>query len=428
MKKAPLVLVLSLVANAILVGLYLTRTPAPTPVPPSRPAGKTVASPAPAPGTGGTARPAAAPAGKALNLAEAQDLVTQMRAAGFPEEMVSAAAQSRLMGQYYARYAEIMGLNAPVPPFWSSQASTSGLLSDPARQAAQRELTKEMTNAMKELLGPDYMTAGMNEETRTMFARQYGDLPPEKIVQLQQVMQDFSQQQSEIYGPSVGGFSVRLPEDTARLAQLEKDRRAAIAALLTPEELENYDLRSSNSAAPLRSQLVAFEPSEAEYRTLFKLQQAFDEKYPNSLMMGSVSQDLLRERSQAQQKLKEDMAAALPPDRAEAFLLASEPNASTVARIIGRLDMPMSTVGQVITIQKEIQAQATALRTDRTLTADVRNQALAALQQQANERIAARIGSNGLAAYKSSAGSWIQNLVPPPPVARGGAPASPVAR
>jgi hypothetical protein len=99
-----------------------------------------------------------------------------------------------------------------------------------------------------------------------------------------------------------------------------------------------------------------------------------------------------------------------------------------VARIVSRLDMPMSTVGQVVTIQKEIQAQANALRSDRTLTPDVRNQALATLQQQANEQIAARIGSNGLAAYKSSAGSWIQGLVPPPPVARGGAVAAPVAR
>lgn len=427
MKKAPLVLALSLVANAALVGFYLTRAPAavaPAPKPastPARPTGSAVtkAGPAAAP-TATRAR-----AGKAIDVADAKDLVARMRAAGFPADMVSIAAQSRLMEQYYARYAEIMGLNEPVPPFWSSQASTTSLiLGDPARRAAQLELSNEMTNAMKELVGADYLTASMPEELKASFARQYGDLQVEKITQLSQIMQDFSQQQSEVYGLSVGGYSVRLPEDNAKLAQIEKDRRAAIVSLLTPEELENYDLRSSNSASQLKSQLVAFEPSEDEYRTLFRLQQTFDDKYPNSLLMGSVSQDLLRERSQAQQKLKEDMAAALPPDRAEAYRLSTENGATTVARIVNRLEMPLSTVAQVMAVQKEIQAQANALRTDRTLTPDVRNQALAALQQQANTQIANKIGANGLAAYKSAAGSWIQNLVPPPPLVRGGAPAA----
>ena len=426
MKKAPLVLVLSLVANAALVGFYLLRPPAAITaasnpaVAAARPTGSAATRPGPAP------PPAArAAAGKAIDMAAAKDLVARMRAAGFPIEMIAVAAQSRLMEQYYARYSEIMGSNSPVPPFWSSQASTTSLLlGDPARQAAQRALSNEMTNAMKDLLGADYITASMSEASRAAFARQYSALPVEKITQLQQLMQDFSQQQSEVLGMSVGGYGVRLPEDTAKLAQIERDQRAAIVALLTPEELENYDLRSSNAALQLKSQLIAFEPTENEYRALFKLQQAFDNKYPPSALLENISQEVMRERAQAQQKLKEDMVAALPPDRAEVYRLATENGAASVARIVNRLDMPMSTVGEVMAVQKEIQAQATALRTDRTLAPDVRNQALVALQQQANERIAGKIGANGLAAYKSTAGSWIQNLVPPPPGARGGTPAA----
>ena len=57
-----------------------------------------------------------------------------------------------------------------------------------------------------------------------------------------------------------------------------------------------------------------FESKEALIETVF--QQAFDEKYPPSSLNGA-SAALLRERTLAQQQLKEDMAAALPPARAE---------------------------------------------------------------------------------------------------------------
>jgi hypothetical protein len=418
MKKAPLLLAVSLAANAVLLGLFLTRPPE-SPVPaPGRPASR--ATPANPGGAADSARAGriAAALREPLDTAPARDLIARMRAAGFPPDLIRAAAQARLVGQYQARLAEILGANEHVPPFWDSRA-TPGM--DPEQQAAVRELSRLMSATMKDLLGADYSMAGLTDAARASLLRQYGDISPEKIVQLQDIQQDFSLRQAEIYGQTVGGYNVRLPEDTARLAELEQERRAAIAAVLTPAELEQYDLRSSNSANTLRNQLVAFEPSEDEFRTLFRLQQAFDEKYPPALA-ASGNLNTLLERSVAQQQLREDMAAALPPDRAAAFRLLTEGAATAVARLVTRLDLPMATVGEIVNVQQEIQAQANAVRTDRNLTPDGRNQALAALQQQADARIARQIGANGLAAYKSSAGAWIQNLLPTPP--RAGTPAA----
>jgi hypothetical protein len=419
MKKAPLLLAVSLAANAVLLGLFLTRPPeSPSPAP-ARPAGRTVPPNSGSAADPGRAGRVATLLKEPLDTTAARDLIARMRAAGFPPDLIRAAAQARLVGQYQARLAEILGANEPVPPFWDSRASPG---MDPDQQAAVRELSRLMNATMKDLLGPDYAVAGLTDAARASLQRQYGDIPLEKVVQLQDIQQDFSLKQAEILGMTVGGYNVRLPEDTARLAELEQERRAAIAAVLTPAELEQYDLRSSNSANTLRNQLIAFEPTEDEFRTLFRLQQAFDEKYPPSLA-ASGNMNALLERSVAQQQLREDMANALPPDRAAAYRLLTEGSATAVARLVTRLDLPMSTVGEIVTVQREIQAQANAVRTDRNLTPDGRNQALAALQQQADARIARQIGANGLAAYKSSAGAWIQNLLPPPPP-RGGAPAA----
>ena len=331
-----------------------------------------------------------------INTSEAKDLMARMRAAGFPEELLRATAQTRLVAQYQARSAEILGANQPVPPFWDTEASYG---TDPAQQAALLKLNRQMTDAMKDLLGPDYAMSGLSDEARATYQRTYGDIPPEKILQIQEIMQDaYLKQMTEIYDKTVGGYNVWLPEDSARLAAIEQERRAAIVAALTPEELERYDMRASNAAAGLRNQLMAFEPTEDEFRALFRLQQAFEEKFPSSAGV-SLNPDAIRERVIAEQQLRDDMAAALSPDRAAYYRIATEGGASAVARIVSRLDLPMSTVAQVMTVQREIQAQANGVRTDPTLSPEARNQALAALQQQANARVASHIGANGLAAY-----------------------------
>jgi hypothetical protein len=420
MKKAPLLLAASLAGNVVLVGLFLTRPPAApdrsSPLP-ARPAGRIAASP---PSVGAAARARSDRIAKALgepmDTTGARELAARMRAAGFPEDLVRAAAQARLVEQFRARSAEIQGVNEPVPPFWDVRATSD---TDPVQQAALRALSRQMDAAMKETLGADYRMFGLSGADRASLQREYGEISLHKIIQIQEIMQESSLQQAEVYGNLVGGYSVRLPEDAARLAEIEKERRAAIVALLSPAELEQYDLRASSTALTLRNQLIAFEPTEDEYLRLFRLQQAFDEKYPASAAAGDMNQIL--ERSRAQQQLRQDMAAALPPDRREAYSLLTEGSATTVARLVNRLDLPMSTVAQVMTVQREIQAQANAVRVDPTLSVETRNQALAALQQQAGERIAGHIGANGLAAYRTSAGAWITNLLPPAAPARGGA-------
>ncbi len=401
MKKVPLLLAVSLAANAVLLGVYFTRSPAAR----ARPGPPVDSMPTKAVRVGGGRNLRTPPATpervtallkEPINTSEAKDLMARMRAAGFPEELLRATAQTRLVAQYQARSAEILGANQPVPPFWDTEASYG---TDPAQQAALLKLNRQMTDAMKDLLGPDYAMSGLSDEARATYQRTYGDIPPEKILQIQEIMQDaYLKQMTEIYDKTVGGYNVWLPEDSARLAAIEQERRAAIVAALTPEELERYDMRASNAAAGLRNQLMAFEPTEDEFRALFRLQQAFEEKFPSSAGV-SLNPDAIRERVIAEQQLRDDMAAALSPDRAAYYRIATEGGASAVARIVSRLDLPMSTVAQVMTVQREIQAQANGVRTDPTLSPEARNQALAALQQQANARVASHIGANGLAAY-----------------------------
>ena len=136
------------------------------------------------------------------------------------------------------------------------------------------DLGRRQSNLLKQLLGPDGVPG--SEEAQAYQHRQFGDLPRGKAERLQSIVHDYSDLRNQVFMTANG---VMVPEDREKLAILEKEQRADLEAVLTPQELENYELRSSATANTLRSQLSLFSPTEDEFRAIFKVQQAFDEKY-----------------------------------------------------------------------------------------------------------------------------------------------------
>jgi hypothetical protein len=58
-----------------------------------------------------------------------------------------------------------------------------------------------------------------------------------------------------------------------------KESETALAAVLTPEELLDYNLRFSMTANMMRMQLAGFEPTEQEFLELFKKRKAYDDEF-----------------------------------------------------------------------------------------------------------------------------------------------------
>jgi hypothetical protein len=199
-----------------------------------------------------------------------------------------------------------------------------------------------------------------------------------------------------------------LPEDNEKLALLEKEKNADMSKLLTPQELEEYNLRSSTSASMLRSNLTTFNPTEAEFRALYKLQSALDDQYPQPMGMTTAEQRAPREA--AEKQLQPQIQALLGPDRYADYQLATDPKYSSINRLVARLELPASTSVDVVNVQETAQKQAMALRQDRTLSPDQRNAQLAALAQQAQTQLTATLGPSGFEAYKEYGGYWLQNL------------------
>jgi hypothetical protein len=335
----------------------------------------------------------------ALDREDLATLVARPQADGFPPEVIRAIVNVR----FTQRRAALTPDGAD-RPYWKRAEETTR---DPKLEAALKQLEQEHGDALKKFFGAG---GGGDDEADAMRRRQFGDLPAEKIESIATISQRYGKAISDLFSGLQGA-----PLDAAREEKylaLQKQMHADIAGALTPAELLEYDLRNSPTAARLRNNLAGFNSTETEYRALFPLYQAFDQQNPSSF--GPLTPEQAAARFAADQALREQAKALLPPDRVADFEQATRPGAQQLNQLVARLDLPLSAAAQVMTVQQDIQQRVAAIRRNGTLSVDNRAAQLAALAAEANTKITATLGPRGLEGYKQNGGQWLNQLQPPP--------------
>lgn len=341
-----------------------------------------------------------------LQSGDLKQLIQQLRAAGFSESMIRSIISAQVSEQFSARRKALITQQEDTP-FWKTQQR---LGYDPKTMSALRDLYREQNEQVKALLGPDGVIG--SEERLAYQRRQFGDLPSDKLEQLQNIVSDYSDLRQQVYTNANG---VMLPEDREKISLLEKEQRADLASILTPQEMENYELRSSSTANTLRSQLGTFKPTEAEFRAIFLATRAAEEKY-GSIGGGMTNPNQFK---QIQATVLEQTKSFLTPERYADLKQASDPAYQMVNRLVARLDLPASAATQVVTVQQDITKRANAVRSDPNLSQEQRAAQYSGLLQEATASLTNALGgTRGLEAYKQYGGQWLQGLQPrptPPP-------------
>jgi hypothetical protein len=98
-------------------------------------------------------------------------------------------------------------------------------------------------------------------------------------------------------------------EDLNQLRVIRRQRKQALAQLLSQEELEDYELRTSNMAQKLQQEPGGRPLDRETILAVARLEQAFDELYGNEIE--SVEQSYLEERAKAQEKLDAELRTVL---------------------------------------------------------------------------------------------------------------------
>ncbi|MBI5769435.1 MAG: hypothetical protein HZA93_16695 [Verrucomicrobia bacterium] len=339
----------------------------------------------------------------ALQTDDLPTLIARLRAAGFSPTVIRSVVNAQLDRWFRTRMKELVGEPADTP-FWKPDAP--GPFSNAKLFEAQSQLYRERAKKLRELLGAE---AFAGADPTAAQRREFGQLPKAKIDLIQRINDDYAEMSQQISAAAQG---MMLPEDREKLALLERERRADLAAVLTTEELEDYLMRSSPITSRLRQALSFMDATEAEFRTLYQIHRPFaDALYPSATGSGVVyyTSEMSQKRRDAQNKIAEQAKGALGEPRFEEFVRASSYEFQQLTRLAQRESLPADAAVRAFNARDFAAKESMRIFEDRALSNDQKRTALQTLAQTTTTTLVSALGANAGTAYAKSA-SWLSTI------------------
>lgn len=406
MKPTAALLTVSAVLNVVLIAAVIAR-PALVPtaiwefLPGLAPTARAAPTASQAPPAADSTAGRTAPLWTAFGSSDLPTLIAQLRAAGFPPAVIQAIASARIEGQFTSR---LRALAAQVEnaPFWRPSLTS---MSNNARFFEERtQIYRERARQLRELLGQEFI-ASASPDASAQQQRQYGQLPPAKISLIERINDDYAEMISQVRLATNGIF---LPEDREKLALLEREKRADLAAILTPQELEDYEMRSSPITQRLRSAMTWMNATEEEFRAVFRIQQQLGDPI-NYAMMGVRPTTSFQERQERDKQMASAVVSALGEKRAAEYERAQHHEFQQLARIVQRENRDLQAAITAFDLRASTAEGSIRIHENRSLAPEQRLAALRELAQKTREQLSATLGAAAGKAYADSA-TWLQAI------------------
>jgi len=327
-------------------------------------------------------------------------LVARLRAAGFPPAILRSIIDAEIEARFAPRIQELTReLNET--PYWKPDPS---LYAGNARLFESiNQIYRERAQLLRGLLGQDaFAYSGVDPSAAQQ--RQYGNLSDAKISLVQRISDDYAEMMGQVRTAMQG---VTLPEDREKLALLEREKRADLAAMLTPAELADYEMRSSPVTNRLRTPLSIMNASEAEFRTIFEIQRP----YANVISpgVGVITMEMSQQRREATAKINEQIKAALGEARFAQYERATQSEFQQLHRLASAEGVSYDAMTKAFEVRGPTATASAAIMNDRNLNADDKRHALKNLAQTARTEILSTLGPTVGPAYAENA-RWLTHI------------------
>lgn len=315
----------------------------------------------------------------------------ELRQLGLPEDTIKTLAEGAIMRRFREGMAAL-NRDGNINYWQGGYAQTK----------EQREKQRKMMQLMRDL-GEQARLAGIRWDMFSNYANE-GILPEEKALLVARIKQDHDEMRSQIHMEAQG---LMLERDQEKLRFLNEEYQKDLAAALTPQELEEWNLRNSNTARQLKSQLAHMQPTEEEFRQIHRLQSVFDETWSYENLGGNID---WQKRGEAEKAMKEEIAVLLGPERYADYSKSTDREFGTLSNLEYRLELPAGTADRLYAMHAESDAAAKAIREDKQLSKDDQKAALKTLADKVTADMTAGLGEEGFNAYRNQSGHWIEQL------------------
>ena len=385
MKALHVLLAGSLTLNAVLLAFLLTRRAGPS----SDSIGPIDGSGSPAALESRSGKSTGNPAaltGAALLSLEPRALQQALQRQNLPPEVVEALVLARIHAQYDARRRELIR-EVMRRPWWEVVASDLGRMSllTPEQRQELRDLAAAACTAVLQHLGPQAL------DRDGAIAARHSFVEPQRAVLIDALLRDYADLDAALKEETRG---IRTTADREREKFLAAERERDLAALLNPAEREIFELRTSPAVEPIRTRLMAFDPTEDEYRAVFAVHQEFNEKNPNTISAdgSTLRRQLTADRyPEYEQKIRD----ALGEERYADWVLSGQRYTQTLVQLAPELGLTTAGVKETAQLLRATSERSWAIAEDKGLNPQQKLSALTDLAARARSELAAKLGPAG---------------------------------
>lgn len=346
----------------------------------------------------------------ALNEGDAEALRDELLAAGVDEDLIRSIVSARIWKRYENRMKALQANQTTKPAWWKNDEDGYWGALNKEQRAAMKALQAEMKAENERVLGKDPEAGRSNP----WLERQYGFVPPEKREALQQLEQDYNELSGEMRREAKG---FQMPADAEKARFLQEEKLRDLAAILTPEELADYERRQSRTAQNLRWQMTQMDASEAEYLAIFEIRKDFDEQYADydnfgNRLRSNLSPEQRQQRGEAEAAMKAQLKETLGADRYKAYIRSQDNDYQQLANATKRFDLPADTPAKIYDLRDEVPREALRIADDSNLTPEQKREELKKLADATRDRVSGALGPDVARVYfeNNNGMQWLRQL------------------
>jgi hypothetical protein len=370
----------------------------------SAPSASLPASGAPSPAE--TAAPFARADTALAKILDGQDLAamrTALEAAGLTADDAKTLIRNRIRERQKPARDLIDQRRNPDEETWWYRDDQARNTFETQRREERNALNEELTQTLASLFGPE-----PEKSPEEKLHKQAEFLPASKRLAVSRLLEDYEAMEREARPRGYSG--AELPSDTEKRRYIAEERSKDLAALLSPEELRDYDLRYSQTAQNIRWQLSGMKPTLEEYAAIYDARAAVEQDFDTSA--GSErADDFWKKRREAEAAATAKLRETLGEDRFIDYALSNDHASRQISAATERYGLPADTARKLWKLRQESGREGESIYKDKNLSRDEKVALLADLARQSRETLGRHLTPEALAELKdNNFVTWIGRL------------------
>jgi hypothetical protein len=324
--------------------------------------------------------------------------VQRLRAIGCPEQTIRDIVIADV-DKLLAPKVRAAGLQPRDLKYW--EPVEHSLADDAAQREAvtrQRAVDFEKREVIRELLGVDLV----GERLKLLGQDDYHGarlqfLPEDKRARVRLTLDQFSDREHALLEERIEAGDAQ-PWASAEMRKLAAAKEAALSALISGTEREQYDLWFSPAAANTRDAVFGMNATEDEFLKLYQLRREFDAKHAGTTPPPEVVAEF-----------ENRLRASLGDDRYGDYLRAQDPDFRALYATMHRFNLPPMLANELYGFKQAAEQQRAQVVADPNFTPAQKQAAQQAITEETRRAYREALGEKAFRAFTSQpGGQWLR--------------------